>query len=446
MRDGPTENILVVAAAAALIAGCSSARPLMPTPAIYEQAGGIEAFTAVHEEWETTDITLLYITDRGPPTEEQAEKGSPYGESRSRSIGFGTAVVDLVPDLDWPSLQQQSQLAERTVEINMELGAVDELGRFPEEPYEIQVTAAGVIRDPAIVAEHDKTTVQFQELLKQKLRKSPTKEVVLYIHGFNQTFDSAAFTMADLCHFLGREHVCAFFTWPASASGNFLTSYLTTIESAEFAVGHLHKTVRMIAQTDGVKGIQLLAHSRGAAVLLGAIRELFSEAITYGVEPAESLKIDNIVLMAPDVDLDVAVQKLTVFASDPSMLTHWEPELAPKGLRGRFTVYSNPSDSALGVSSFLLRSRGRVGQAELKDQRKRTHDLLEKWGKFDFIVYEGKTTDTFGHTYFVSNPQVSSDLIELVRYGKKPGEPGRPLKALTPVIWTFPEPGETTPP
>ncbi len=89
---------------------------------------------------------------------------------------------------------------------------------------------------------------------------------MLYVHGFNETFASAAYTAAELCHFLGREQVCAFFTWPASSTGNFLTSYTTTTESADYAVEHLKKTIRMIAATPGVEGIQLLAHSRGTAV------------------------------------------------------------------------------------------------------------------------------------------------------------------------------------
>jgi hypothetical protein len=33
---------------------------------------------------------------------------------------------------------------------------------------------------------------------------------------------------------------------------------------------------------------------------------------------------------------------------------------------------------------------------------------------------------------------VSSDLIELVRYGKQLGEPGRELIQTGPVTWTFP--------
>jgi esterase/lipase superfamily enzyme len=56
---------------------------------------------------------------------------------------------------------------------------------------------------------------------------------MLYVHGFNETFATAAFTAAELCHFLGRAHVCAFFTWPISTRGNPLITYTSTTESAE---------------------------------------------------------------------------------------------------------------------------------------------------------------------------------------------------------------------
>lgn len=49
---------------------------------------------------------------------------------------------------------------------------------------------------------------------------------------------------------------------------------------------------------------------------------------------------------------------------------------------------------------------------------------LQPFDKIDTIVYEGERTDAFGHSYFSTNPRVSSDVIQLLRYGKKPGEPG----------------------
>ena len=153
-----------------------------------------------------------------------------------------------MPGLDWDTLREQSQLAERTREVNLELGPVRELGAFPREPYQISRGADGkILRDRAELARHFEAKAGLQGEVRRRLAQAPKKEVLLYVHGFNETFASAAYTAAELCHFLGREQVCAFFTWPASSTGNFLTSYTTTTESAEYAVEHLKKTIRMLA-------------------------------------------------------------------------------------------------------------------------------------------------------------------------------------------------------
>ena len=58
-------------------------------------------------------------------------------------------------------------------------------------------------------------------------------------------------------------------------------------------------------------------------------------------------------------------------------------------------------------------------------------------GFFDVVQVRG-TTDFFGHSYFVSNPRVSSDLIAMLRYGLKPNEPGRPLIEVAKPFWRVP--------
>jgi hypothetical protein len=60
-------------------------------------------------------------------------------------------------------------------------------------------------------------------------------------------------------------------------------------------------------------------------------------------------------------------------------------------------------------------------------------------GNVDLIVYEGKRTDFFGHSYFQTNPRVSADVIELILNGTAPGEPRRPLVRIGKITWTFPE-------
>ena len=429
---------LVFVLGVALVAGCASkGRLLMPTPALYQQEPGASAlFADTVPERRTPGVKLLFLTDRSPET--NPESNQPYGEGRSRSLTFGTAVVEMVPGLSWSDLEYQSRLPERTRDVLLELGRVTEVGRFPQEPYDFKATASGAVRSPTVLKEHRRVKTRFQDLMGEQLRQSPRKEVVLYVHGFNETFASAAFTMGELCHFFGREHVCAIFTWPASASGGALTSYTTTTESATYAVGHLAKTIRMIAQMPGVDGVHLMAHSRGSAVLLNALRELGIESIAAGVEPLKVLKIDNVVLLAPDIDLDIAEQQMQLFVSNPDMITRWSGQRLPRFMRGRWSIYASPQDRALFVSRFLFRSRRRVGQlslAELTDESTRPY---AKWGKMDIIVYQGERTDLFGHAYFATNPRVSSDLIQLIRYGASPGDPRRGLEKIGPVAWTFP--------
>jgi hypothetical protein len=55
----------------------------------------------------------------------------------------------------------------------------------------------------------------------------------------------------------------------------------------------------------------------------------------------------------------------------------------------------------------------------------------------DVIQVEGRT-DLFGHSYFTSNPKVSSDLIALLRYGLRPNDPGRPLEEVEKPFWRIP--------
>ena len=55
-------------------------------------------------------------------------------------------------------------------------------------------------------------------------------------------------------------------------------------------------------------------------------------------------------------------------------------------------------------------------------------------GLADFIEVDA-STDTFGHGYFLSNPAVSSDLVAMIPYGLKPGDPGRPLVEIKRPYW-----------
>jgi len=438
-------NATISILAMLLIGGCATGpRQLMPTPTLYQLPGGHPVFGQAQKPLDGPDLDLLFITDRAPETEE--ESTLPYGEERARHIAFGSAQVRVVPGLDWEALREQSRLAERTREVNLELGQVREIGAFPEEPYLIVRAEGGpVVRDRQVLGRHAQARSALQDEIQHRIARTPKREVLLYVHGFNETFATAAYTAAELCHFLGREPVCAFFTWPASSTGGFLTSYVSTTESAEYAVEHLKKSLRVLATTPGIEGTQILAHSRGTALTMRAVRELAAEAIAAGKNPADLYRIKNLVLLSPDIDVDIAGQEITSFLSDPDLVALQPDGRLPRILKGRLTVYSSPEDRALAVSRFLFRSRHRAGQLRPEDVPEGIQRHFETLGSIDLISYDGKRTDMFGHSYFATNPQVSSDLIELIRYGKQLGEPGRELLKTGRVTWEFLMDGKNRP-
>ena len=420
-----------------LLAGCTGhTRPLMPTPALYTGENAQPAFGQIPAARRSPTLDLLYFTNRAPVSDPNTELA--YGSERSKSLAFGSVRVDVGAGLDWDELVVASQSAERRTAVNLKLAETAELGRYPSSPYQMRHTDSGFVRDPAVMAEHRKAEHALERELERRLSETPKKEVVLYVHGFNESFQRAAFTTAELCHFLGREHLCALFTWPAGSGGSLLFSYGQDRESGEFSVAPLKKAIRSIAGASEVEKVHLIAHSRGADVLLQAVRELMLEAYVFGEEPGDVLKLENLVLIAADVDAHVFLQYLTLYASDPEMPSHWQGEALPPlfQVNGRMTIYASDADRALRASTLLYRSQRRLGRIRVDDLTGHMREFLAEADYIDVIQAPSGRVDFLGHQYFTNHPAVSSDLIGLIRYGLGPRDPGRALSAVEPpIIW-----------
>jgi esterase/lipase superfamily enzyme len=325
----------------------------MPTPAVYVGQQGKPLLSPPAAAGQKSSVDLLYVTNRAPGTKEAGTL--PYSADRSHSMAFGTVTIDFGEGVPLDAMVAQSTLNERTVALDLRLGPTTELGRFPEIPYGVEPVPAGLVRSPAAIDAHEKAASLLQGEVARRLAAAPRKEVVLFVHGYANTFQDASFTMGELCHFLGREFVCAVFTWPAGGSRGLFFGYNVDRESGEFAVHHLKQTLRMIADTPGVEKLHLLAHSRGTDVMVTALRELEIEAYIGGQFLDSRFKVRNIVLMSPDLDLDVGVAKLFSIESDPALPfgPAPNPRLVLPAPTLRLTVYTSEGDRALGVSEFL---------------------------------------------------------------------------------------------
>jgi esterase/lipase superfamily enzyme len=421
-----------------VLAGCATTYPMMPTPVLYTGPRARVLFTRAHAEIPTPPLDLLFFTDRAPATGGHAP--DPYTADRSRSMAFGSTTVLFGEGLTWDTLVRESLVFPRRHPLDLALGPTTELGRFPPILYEVTMTERGLTRSAAVVDAHETALQGLQAEVARRLASSPRKEVVLYIHGVANTFRDAALTMGELCHFLGREFVCGIFTWPAGGKRGILFGYQVDYESSEFAAEHLRKTIRAIAETPGLERIHLIAHSRGTDVLVTAASDLNFEAYTQASNFSRRYKIGNVVLIAPDLDVDINAAKLFKVLSDPDVPYGSAPN--PKMVLGRtpdfhITMYVSPDDRALATSGWLFGSVARLGRLNKAMLTPREIEQARTFGLIDVIQVEGRT-DLFGHSYFTSNPKVSSDLIALLRYGLGPNDPGRPLEEVEKPFWRIP--------
>jgi esterase/lipase superfamily enzyme len=181
----------------------------------------------------------------------------------------------------------------------------------------------------------------------------------------------------------------------------------------------------------------VLAHSRGTDVVTSAVRELNIEAYVQGRSLSDRFKLKNLVLLAPDIDADVAAAKVFGVVSDPDLVygDAPEPRKVFSGPGVRITSYVSRGDKALTLSEVLFGSIARLGRVTFGVLTGEQAARATRLGYLiDFI--EVKTTPGFlGHSYFTSDPAVSSDLVALLRYGLRPGDPGRPLEELRPPFW-----------
>jgi len=355
-----------VVAAALLLGGCATTTPLMPTPTLYQGAQATPIFTDVRPNQQKPYVELFYVTDRTPKS--PPDLAEPYIADRARSVAFGIVRVNIGQNESWEELVAKSKSGERA-SLDLSLGPAKELGRFPGIVYDLVPASGGVTRAPEVVDTHEKAVATFMSELARRIADSPRKEVVIFVHGYHDTFAEAAFSMGQLCHFLGREFVCAMFSWPAGGNKGILFGYNEDRESGEYAVEHLKKTIRMIADTPGIQKIHVLAHSRGTDVTTSALSLLNIEAYTTRRTFAERFKIANIVLMAPDMDFDVAAAKIFAVVSDPDLPygNAPEPHLVIPTPPMRITLYVSPTDKALTASQFLFGSMIRLGRLQASE-------------------------------------------------------------------------------
>jgi esterase/lipase superfamily enzyme len=398
-----------------LLAACEVAPQLMPAPNVIRQ--GENPFTDVPPELRTNTVDVLYLSDRLPTNDTPEERT--YGFGRSRSLAFGVSRVEFGKNVPWDQLVKASTSPLRTVSLPVTVTSTRELGRFTPTP-------RSPLIEPGSDAEKQATDAQsaaetdFRNTLSDMLKRTGRKDVFISVHGVANLHVHAVSRIAEIWHFLGRQGVPIAYSWPAGSPG--LKAYMYDRESSEFTVYHFKQTLKLIASCPEVERIHIIGHSRGTDVVGSALRELHIEYAAAGKQTRQELKLGTLVLAAPDLDVDVVLQRMST--ADVGL----DPE--------RFVLYVGHEDALLKISNWLFGGFSRLGGINASMFSPAELDAIRKRGTPQIIDARVSDPGSFGHDYFVANPAVSSDLILVLRDGRPPGAQfGRPLRDQNTGFW-----------
>jgi esterase/lipase superfamily enzyme len=138
----------------------------------------------------------------------------------------------------------------------------------------------------------------------------------------------------------------------------------------------------MLVRDPRVGKVDILAHSMGNFLALETLRQM---ALRNRVIPS---KIDDVMLAAPDVDVDA-----------------FESELADMGdRRPKFTLFASRDDKALALSGWIWGSDARVGAIDPKAEPYKSRLAAEHVNVFDLT--DIKSTDAANHNKFVQSPEL----------------------------------------
>lgn len=268
-------------------------------------------------------------------------------------------------------------------------------------PYRVRGTGElprpGTLRDNALTYRPDPLrdfyvtstipvdSARFVQRLSADLGVSRSRDLLVFVHGYNVSFEDAAVRAAQVAADINFDGSVLLFSWPSAASVAAYVRDQQTARNAGFQLLRLLRNHAVAAQPDRV---HLLGHSMGS--------EVIGKALTLTAPSDTTPRLSEVVLAAPDVDSRVFRREIM-------------PRLVPHA--ARITMYASSDDDALRASR-VLNGVGRLGLGG---------DSLFVIEGMDTVDATRVSADVLGHTLF-GNQGFLADLAVLLAEGKTPSE------------------------
>lgn len=222
----------------------------------------------------------------------------------------------------------------------------------------------------------------FVTTLKDSLAAADLHDVMIFVHGYNVTFEDAARRAGQLAvdlKFAGRTLL---YSWASAADTKKYTVDESTID---WSRDHFEAFLQLALGEIGAGKVHVIAHSMGNRAVINTL-----ERVTSWQLPAGAAKLGQIVFAAPDIDRDRFVQLAAKF----------------KGCAARITLYASSRDVALLASKFV-HGYPRAGEAGA---------ALTVVDGVDTIDASLVDTSLVGlhHSYFGEKRSILNDMFNLI--------------------------------
>ena len=422
----------VAAIVTAATVGCGART--MPTPLVFRAGASSDARTVLTDVSRDLDLSatqatgdVLYATDRRPKMRGDEVRG--YGAARGITMRFGLATVRL--GRSGSTVDEVTQAIAENDRLRLSIERMTEFGEYwrtipvSDDRYPgrgVEPPADDPIRDAErrFVGEID-------------TRLAGARRVLIYVPGFNTSFESLVYYAAEFAFYLHGNAVPIAFSWPARSTP---LGYPKQVTNATVSVRALRELILLIANESDAERIDILSYSAGAPIVSDALHQLrLMHADLDRDELRERLRIGVVIFAGADEDLD----RFRNFYLDGF-----------EDVAERVTLYSSRRDIGLTLSQLFVRGSPRLGKVA-GDLAPSEQVLLSDFGSTTDVIDVGYAQrragggDIFSHGYWFGNPWVSSDVIAQLRFQEPPPPHARGLNRLSEhredrsPVWRFPD-------
>ena len=295
-----------------------------------------------------SSVDLLVATTR-----QTSSPGEMFSGERGRGLAFADIVVSIPPD----SVRQPGEVL------------------WPSSATPDPAREFATLRADRI------DLAEAQRRFHARVAKKPKNGVLVFVHGYNTRFEEAVYRFAQIVKDSHAQVTPILFTWPSRGK---LLAYAYDRESANYSRDGLEAALQALSKDPKVGEISILAHSMGNWVTIEALRQMSIR------DRGISTKIKNVMLAAPDVDVDVFRRQIALIEDGAT--------------RPDFTLFVSRDDDALAMSRLLWGSTDRVGAIDPNKEPYRAQLAQAKLNVVDLT--DVKTDDPTGHGKFAASPEV----------------------------------------